>query len=216
MKHTIGITDLVEVELTPWGRYAVGATHDRASARATGEDLPERITRADVTVTMPLWEAVRMLGPFIESSLKLPMRAVTVTVAESERAKGLVAQLHEEREWRVAQGKLADERLILIKQLAKAVGLGSTEYCAPEELARRVIEYIEAEVPRVPNDDGLWFYGSRVVEVIGGPHSMRVKHRNGRETPVCKMRDEWGGPARRDPRVEGPMCAGVEDEDMPF
>jgi hypothetical protein len=118
----------------------------------------------------------------------------------------------------------ATESLSLLRMLAEDVGIGDTEYCSPEELVRRVAEFSDAEVPRVPDGSGWWWHGERVVEVeadyegspgrMNGPGILVVVRANGRRTPLAEMPDWWGGPARRDARCPVPPS---DDEDaIPF
>lgn len=78
------------------------------------------------------------------------------------------------------------------------------EVCEVTELGRHDMSTTDHELP--------W---PRRHALAPGAFFPVVIRANGRRTPVDSMPDEWGGPARRDPRVELAQIKEA-DEDIPF
>jgi hypothetical protein len=200
-RETIGVHMLVEAKLTPFGAHVLAEYLDAETERATGKANPKRDTPRAPTqrdVEMPLWELLKVFGPHMVSSARLPFEDLEFSRRDSK----------EEATIRVAEHSRT-QALDDLRSLATAIGIGD-DYKAPEIIAMLSRQFAAHVPPRVPSGPGYWWIGGEVVKVTekDGVLSARI---NGRRRSVSDEQP-WHGPAIIDARVRRP----TNDEDIPF
>lgn len=200
-RETIGIHTLVEAKLTSFGAHVLAEYLDAETERATGQPNPKRDTQRVPTqrdVEMPLWELLKVFGPHMVSSARLPFEDLGFFRPESK----------EETTCRVAEHSRT-QALDDLRELAKAIGIGDA-YKSPEIIAMLARQFANHVQPRVPSGPGYWWIRGEVVKVTekDGALSARI---NGRRRSVSDEQP-WQGPAIIDARVR----RVTDDQDIPF
>lgn len=194
----------ITIELNGFGRHILDAATMTDAAREfeSTNSIERPIPRS---VSMPLWEAIRIFGPHINASVRQPIRKITFARPPSE-----------------AEGSERDLKLRLdsiVRKFADVmieIGASSRGCYDLEKDAQR---WLSEAPPRVPNAPGYWVRRNHVERVMwagtGSCRHLAVLLRNNRMRNVEDFDpDEWEGPAVRDPRVKHMTEDG--DEDIPF
>lgn len=212
MKHTIKVSELVEVELSPWGRVALAADLDRKISEIVGDRPDRQAFKSELSISIPMVEAFRVFGPLTQSAFLVPIRSITIELPDDQRIGVL------ERDQALLKKGVINYSHAL-SAAAQALGIDGG-YASPEDLKRRVEAYAHDSPSRVPDGPGQWWLKDRVVTVEAGPGSghpatpsfgLLVRLGNNRRKPVESYDvDDWGGPAKRDPRL------AQSSEDIPF
>jgi hypothetical protein len=195
-REDIGIHTIVKIELTPFGHEVLDDYLDHEDERA-GRPVRERQSLnpgVKRTVEMPLWEVMKVFGPSMVSSARLPFVFLGYFRNDAR----------EERE-RLETERLASDTQEVLCNLAKALGIAD-DYKAPEQVRVAATMFCACAPPRVPNGPGWWWFGRSVIQVVERDGKL-IARLNGRTKPISDAQP-WRGRAIVDPRV--PM------DDIPF
>lgn len=170
-------------------------------------DEPRRDIRGPRTMCMPLWEALKILGPHSKSSMRCPIDEIEFdrpeSRAERQNSDTLLA-FHSHAE--------------SLRGLLRALGFEGSK----RSLTRLAGDYVDGAPCQVPDGAGWWWLGEDVVRVVWavGLHPdddgerLDAILRNNHHKPVREL-DGWCGPAIRDPRLVV-RVDDEADEDIPF
>jgi len=194
-KKEISMDTRVGVSLGSAGRHILREYLDPDAPKPERDRQPHRI-HGEPYVYMPLWEAFKIFGPHLISSVSAStvVGAITPPASPNERRQQHLLSMMEDR----------------LRCVINFVAGGAAS--STDSLINRADEWTQLEVPEFPNTPGWWWYGDEPMLVERSGDDLVAVLKNGRRKPVDELVDQtaWAGPARRDPRVKS------QDEDIPF